>query len=730
MPHSDKKLEILAPAGNFQSLQRAVMCGADAVYLGLNKFNARAKAGNFSVEELSAAVAFCRLFGVKVYVTFNTLYKAGEYDDVLACIKQCHNCGVNAIILQDFALVSRIKSTMPDIVLHLSTQAGVHNLEGALAAERLGFTRVILSREALLSDIKRIKENTSLEIEAFVQGALCVSFSGNCYFSSLVSGYSGNRGKCMQLCRKRYSFKNKQAYWLSPKDVCMKNDIQALIDAGVTSFKIEGRMRRPEYVGEAVNCYKSAITGEKYDITRLKRMFNRGDYTSIYIDNDSEDVIYPYSQNHIGIPFGIVKNVSGKNAVVSRPLSKGDGIKFLRNKEETGSASISASGTKTGFAGNVRSGDEVRLTTDKALCEQIAAQKRYVPFDLTVETKENRAYFTLTSKNASVKIHSDVLQNALSSPLSENDIVACFSKTEDTGLKLNRSAINITQNLFFPKSQLNGLRRSACDELTDEIIKINVPKPNEKPFENVFENLDCFESSYKCIIAAFDDVTVANNMADLYDFAAFSPKNWRDDVLTQLSALNKPFLLVIPNIIRGLDHELVKRVLQSDIVQNVIINNISGTELCKNKKILFGPMMNMLTDEIKCAKILSVEGKNVSPDNFVYVYGMFPLMTFCHCPFRSYNGGKCLKCKTPPSGNLRDEYGNSFTLQSYRLHYCYCRLLNDNPINLTGTDIKTQRKFVDLVGIDEEKCYNILEAVRNGQKLPGGTLAFYNKKLE
>ena len=271
MQLSDKKTEVLAPAGNFESLKCAVMNGADAVYLGLTRFNARAKAGNFTTEELKKAVEFCRFFGVKVYVTFNTIYKQSEYDDVITCMKECRDIGVNAFILQDFSLISRIKSTMPDIVLHLSTQAAVHNLEGALAAEKLGFTRVILSREALLGDIEKIHKNTSLEIEAFVQGALCVSFSGNCYFSSLVSGFSGNRGKCMQLCRKQYVFNGKKAYWLSPKDVCMKNKVDQLIKAGVCSFKIEGRMRRPEYVGEAVNCYKTILSGEKYDISRLKR---------------------------------------------------------------------------------------------------------------------------------------------------------------------------------------------------------------------------------------------------------------------------------------------------------------------------------------------------------------------------------------------------------------------------------------------------------------------------
>ncbi len=730
MQLSDKKTEVLAPAGNFESLKCAVMNGADAVYLGLTKFNARAKAGNFTTEELKKAVEFCRFYGVKVYVTFNTIYKQSEYDEVIACMKECRDIGVNAFILQDFSLISRIKSTMPDIVLHLSTQAAVHNLEGALAAEKLGFTRIILSREALLGDIEKIRQNTSLEIEVFVQGALCVSFSGNCYFSSLVSGFSGNRGKCMQLCRKQYFYNGKKAYWLSPKDVCMQNKVNELVRAGVCSFKIEGRMRRPEYVGEAVNCYKKILAGEKYDISRLKRMFNRGNYTEVYIGNDREDVMYPYSQNHIGQVVGTVKSINGKTATLSCNVRKGDGVKFMRDNIESGSAGIVSDGVKTGFTGKVLPGDRVCLTTDKKLCDEVLSKKRFVPFDLNVKIENNRAEFVLSSGARRVEMAADNLADAQSSPLSEEDIVSAFTKTEDVGFKLRGTKIEINQAVFMPKSQLNQIRRMCCEQLKTKIVESAIPEKNDRQYENVFSQLTYFTSPEKCVIARFDDVNTANKTAEFYDFAAYSPRDWTKDVLTDLQSLKKPFLLVLPNVMRGRDADFIKRVLSFNIVENVIVNNIYGITLCKNKKVLFGPMMNFITDEIKCAKITSVEGRNSNPENFVYCYGKFPLMTFCHCPFKSGNGGKCMGCKTPPTGTLKDQYGNTFTLYSYRAEYCYCQMLNDNPINLIGADVKTQRKVVDLIGFDEQSCYNILESVRENKKLPGGTLAFYNKKLE
>lgn len=730
MQLSDKKTEVLAPAGNFESLKCAVMNGADAVYLGLTKFNARAKAGNFTTEELAKAVEFCRFYGVKVYVTFNTIYKQNEYDDVIACIKECRDIGVNAFILQDFSLISRIKSTLPDIVLHLSTQAAVHNLEGALAAEKLGFTRIILSREVLLSDIEQIRKNTSLEIEVFVQGALCVSFSGNCYFSSLISGYSGNRGKCMQLCRKQYAYNGKKAYWLSPKDVCMQNKVAELIRAGVCSFKIEGRMRRPEYVGEAVNCYKKILAGEKYDIERLKSMFNRGNYTEVYVGNDREDVMFPYLQNHIGRAVGTVKSVNGKIATLSCDLHKGDGVKFMRDNIESGGAGIVADGSKTGFTGKVLPGDRVRLTTDKKLCDEVSNRKKFVPFDLTAKIENDCAKFTVSSGAECVEMTVCGLAYARSSPLTEADIVSTFEKTEDVGFKMRDTNIEINQAVFMPKSQLNQIRRTCCEQLKTKIIESATPEKNEKQYENVFNEMLYFISPDECTIARFDDVNTANKMAEFYDFAAYSPRDWTKDVLGDLQLLKRPFLLVLPNIMRGRDADLIKKVLSSDLVKNVIVNNIYGVTLCKNKKVLFGPMMNFITDEIKCAKITSVEGKNTNPENFVYYYGKFPLMTFCHCPFKSGNGGKCLGCKTPPTGVLKDEYNNTFTLYSYKAEYCYCQMLNDNPINLVGTEVKTQRKVVDLIGFDEKSCYNILESVQKNKKLPGGTLAFYNKKLD
>ena len=238
--------EILAPAGNKQNLITAISAGANAVYLGLKDFSARKTAENFSIEDLKYACAYAKTFGVKVYVTVNTLIKDGEINDFLSLINQAYACGVDAFILQDLFLGKLVKEKMPGVTLHLSTQAGVCNEYGAIQAKNYGFSRVILARETKISDIERISK--IIETEVFIHGALCTSLSGHCYFSSFIGGNSGNRGLCKQPCRKKYKYvvngkTVKEGYLLSLADLCSQGDILTLKEMGVKSFKIEGKQQ-------------------------------------------------------------------------------------------------------------------------------------------------------------------------------------------------------------------------------------------------------------------------------------------------------------------------------------------------------------------------------------------------------------------------------------------------------------------------------------------------------
>ena len=299
-------MELLAPAGNPKALKAAIYSKADAVYLGLDNFNARINAENFTKENIRDYVKLCHLHDVKVYVTFNTIVKDDEFPEFEEAVQACVNAKVDAFIVTDLGTLSVFSKY--GVPLHASTQLGVHNLEGAKYVESLGFKRVILSRETLLEDIKNIKENTSLEIEYFVHGALCVSFSGGCLLSYYMTGTSGNRGLCKQPCRLLYksSLNEQEKYYLSPADQCLVENIEDLKKIGVDSIKIEGRLKSPYYIGAVVNVYKKALEGtySREYMHNLYRAYNRGHFTKGYNYDSTKDIMSIDIQNNIGDEVG------------------------------------------------------------------------------------------------------------------------------------------------------------------------------------------------------------------------------------------------------------------------------------------------------------------------------------------------------------------------------------------------------------------------------------------
>ena len=318
------KMELLSPSGDIDSLKLAVDNGADAIYLGLQNFNARRNANNFNEDNIKDYVRYCHLFNVKVYITLNTNIKDNEISDLKSTILACKNAKVDAFIITDF-LTAKLVRELTDIPMHASTQLGVNNLYGAKYLEKLGFKRVVLARETKLEDIQAIKENTSLEIEYFVHGALCVSYSGQCLFSSMISGESANRGLCKQPCRQLYKNESNNdgfSYLLSTKDLCLIEKLPLLKKLGIDSLKIEGRLKRPEYVGVVTKAYRQAldnIDNENYNtaklITDLKKIYNRGEFTKGYLLH--ENVMYNKTQNHIGEYIGKITKIKGNNSVLN-----------------------------------------------------------------------------------------------------------------------------------------------------------------------------------------------------------------------------------------------------------------------------------------------------------------------------------------------------------------------------------------------------------------------------
>ena len=306
--------ELLSPAGSAPAMVAAVQCGADAVYLGANDFNARRSADNFG-GELDAAVGYCHARGAKAYITLNTMVREDEYARLEKTIDEISRAGADGVIVQDIGVARALRKMNGDIALHASTQMAVHNPQGVEFLVRQGFRRVVLAREMTYEEIRRCAD-LGAELEVFVHGALCVSCSGQCLMSSMIGGRSGNRGMCAQPCRMRYRAGDREGYFLSTKDLCGLDGLKYLIDAGVRSLKIEGRLKRPEYVGEVTRIYRGALTaiatGAPFDPDAakrdLKQMFNRGGFTKGYgFGVEDTELMYAKRPNHLGVEIGVCR---------------------------------------------------------------------------------------------------------------------------------------------------------------------------------------------------------------------------------------------------------------------------------------------------------------------------------------------------------------------------------------------------------------------------------------
>lgn len=674
-------MELLAPAGNFEALRAAVACGADAVYLGGEKFGARAGASNFCRENLARAIAFAHLRGVKIYLTVNTLLKDEELDAALALVKNAYREGVDAFIVQDMGLVRRVRETLPSAVLHASTQMGVCNAYGAQFVKDLGCTRVVLARETLPEDIVQIRQKTGLEIEMFCQGALCVAYSGNCYYSSLVSGCSGNRGRCLQLCRKKYKTDTKSGYFLSAKDICLLDKVSQLKEWGVHSLKIEGRMRSPEYVAETVSVYRAAIDGKPTEdgLQRLKKVFNRGDYCAAYTKRPTEAVIYPKVQNHIGVSVGKVVAVKNGKATLSlhAPLQKGDGVKYLRNGCETGGGYID--GMPTGYTGNVRVGDDVRLTVQASLKERVAAMDTRIPAELSVELhKDTGAMCTLSCRGQSVTIKGQgQVEPAAQKALSKYDVCRAVGTLGGTDFVADVCRVGLDDNIFYPVSAIKDMRKRAVAELSD-ILRNCLPEKRELP-PFAPPSVQWFSYKPSAVFVMVPSADVLGSLTFAYDHVILHPNDYlRLDILQrECMACGGKALLDLPYISRGEDVDLLWSLKELPIA-GVVANNVSHYAIFSKMPFLCGLGLNTLNRKAAGAWIDSIESDR-AVGGIRYVYGKPPLMHFAHCP-KQTQGGICKDCNGY-SFSMRDDKGAVLQMHRIKEKYCYGVLVPQTPIN-------------------------------------------------
>lgn len=500
-----KKVELLAPAGNMDSLKAAVMAGCDAVYLGGVLFGARAFAGNFTNEEIVDAINYAHLYGVKVYVTINTIIYDSEVERFLDYVRFLHKNNVDAVIIQDIGMFDLLRKKFPNLELHASTQMNIHNYDGALLAKKLGFKRVVMARETPIDVIKKIKEEIDIEIEVFIHGALCVSYSGECLLSALVGKRSGNRGTCAQICRKKYDFydddKNKlntNNYLLSTKDLCTLKYVDKLIEIGVDSLKIEGRMKRSPYVYLVTKTYRKVIdnyynTGklkiDENDIIELKKMFNRNFTKGFMLNEDNNNFTYDKRPNNIGIEVGqVISKVKNDLKIkLTYDVSVHDGLRILDDKEDKGLVinkmfinNKSVLEAKKGdvitlkYDKYVEKNSKVLLTSSKkqldSISEAIKNQERFIYIDLNFTAKENENLkLTITDGlNTVTEVLDKTPMRAINKETSFDVIKKQLSKLGNTVYKARSITLNLDDNLFINIKDINEIRRRAISKLNEK----------------------------------------------------------------------------------------------------------------------------------------------------------------------------------------------------------------------------------------------------------------------
>ncbi len=499
-----QKPELLSPAGNMECLKAAIEGGCDAVYLGGYAFGARSFAGNFSNEELIEAISYAHLYGVKVYVTVNTLVYESEVELFLNYIDFLYQNNVDAIIIQDLGMMDLIHQTYPDLEIHASTQMHIHNIEGVKAVEQIGLSRVVLARETDINTIRHIKENCKIELEIFAHGALCFCYSGQCLMSSMIGGRSGNRGTCSQCCRMPYTLYNQEkpinqdAYVLSPKDLNTLENIGQLIEIGVDSIKIEGRMKRPEYVYYVTHLYRKAIddynNGNKIIITEqeqntLKKLFHR-EFTKGYLfDEEDKNWLNPARPNHIGIKIGEV--ISYDKGMVtcklSYPVHQNDGIRILGHYEDNGCilnkiyqnkklTNQGRIGDTISFAlkGNFKPKDTLVLTSDshdlEEIQKKIKERTRKIPIEGEIELKVGKCIrYQVTDGIHKITVIGKIpVMTSQNAPLTTKRIEEQLNKLGDTIYTLQNLEIHMEDHIFVPIQELNQIRRTSIEELNQK----------------------------------------------------------------------------------------------------------------------------------------------------------------------------------------------------------------------------------------------------------------------
>lgn len=722
-----KNYEILAPVGSPDMFKAAIASKANAVYLAGTKFGARAYANNFSIEELDNLIKTAHKNDMKVYIAVNTLVKDGEFSELYDYLCDLNRLDVDALIIQDIGVYSFIKKYFPDFELHASTQMAVNNLNSAKFIEKLGFDRVVVGREVSLSEIRQIRDNTNLEIEAFVHGSLCVSVSGQCYISSYIGQRSGNRGRCAQPCRKSYDLLDRNNRkisqvsdtLISARDLMTIYDIDQMIDAGVFSLKIEGRMKKPEYVYSVVNEYRNAIESSKFDTDNLTLVSNRK-FTKGLFFGDFGRKYYQSKDDVAGVNIGIVEYKNRKSHIIlQKDVFKGDVISVETQKSKKLTITITD---------DYQKGQKVYLEKFPDLRDQSDVYKIFS--DKIVQNLENDinnfvkksidiSIMASIDENLSAKIvyqdfefelSSDfVVQEASKNPTTKEQIEEQMSRMGNTDYIISNINVTVDNLAFVPKSKLNELRRDITSEL-DEMI-INRKEKRILPYKPMaVKNRKSNRTEYQLNYEYYHNLNEGldlNNFTRIYSHNIDDLKNLRDKFIGEI-------FYVLPRIMYQEDYDDIKvKLLENDIYYDGIsANSLGDIEFARplNKKIHLESFMNVFNSEaieffrkhdIKdislCTELNLDEISQLRLDNIrseIIGYGRMAQMLLKHCPASVIKGcvddSNCSSCPFRKDISLENETDLLGVVRANG----YSEVLTDKAINIIN--IKSE---IDDIGV-------------------------------
>ncbi|MBQ9264129.1 MAG: U32 family peptidase [Clostridia bacterium] len=719
------ELELLSPAGSIDALKAAYANGADAVYLGAAAFGARASAG-FDEDQLREALSIAHLRRKKIYVTVNILIKERELADVRRTLSLLLHLGIDAVLVQDMGVLKICREEYPDLPVHASTQMAIHNEEGVRLLQRLGATRAVLARECDLNAMRRAAQ-TGMEIEAFCHGAMCVSCSGQCLFSSMIGGRSGNRGRCAQPCRLPYAYQGQTGALLSPRDLCTRDELKQMADAGVYSFKIEGRLKRPEYVGVVTRAYRDALDsileGRFFPATaqekeQLTQIFSRGGFTLGYPSHQRDAaIIDPSRVTPIGVFIGKTTRVYKKGGALladvklTKDLHNGDGIEIgSQELRYSGPAYPAGATAALRLRDSVKPGNDVRRTEDES--QLSAARKTYegeglnraipIPFDAELIAYPGAALqLTVTDGESTVNVQGGLCDAAQSKAFDAEEARRSLGKTGGSPFVLGQCTVH-TANAFVPASSLNALRRDALERLAKARI---AAQPRLALAAACFDVPERVLPAPRLLVKTSDIGEIPALLSAGADEILLQPQDYRmDKLLPMLSSFPARARLCLPP---QCTQETIEEIRRESFAHHIPLcvsspGQVSpGTLAGEGIPVMNGETVKLLS-HLGCGSVTlsrELSKKDILDlptslcEMILPVYGRTRLMMLNHCPMRTALGlaegrDQCRLCEQGKGvlhTSLTDRMRAAYPLCPIRMKEgCVIELMDAKPLHLSG----------------------------------------------